>query len=94
MRLELSRAGTSLPHLYPQKVWQYHGRYNSTTLVPPLYLPPGGGTPVKFPSFLCAEITPGKMTVVPPARGALPTLLHSIQPFCSFTKRPGEAGNS
>ena len=44
MRLELSRAGTMVPHLYPQEVRRHHGRYNGTTpvpsggtMVPPLY---------------------------------------------------------
>ena len=44
MHLELSRAGTTVPHLYPQEVRRYHGRYGGTTpapsggtTAPPLY---------------------------------------------------------
>ena len=72
MHLELSRAGTTVPHLYLQEVWKYlprevrryHSctsrRYDGTTLVP------GGGTPVKShlevnyplssPQFICFAI--------------------------------------
>ena len=49
MHLELSRAGTTVPYLYPQEVRRYHPctlrRYDGTTLVP------GGGTLVKFLFF-------------------------------------------
>ena len=40
MHLELGRTGTTVPHLYPQEVWRYHGRYDGTTPVP------SGGTTV------------------------------------------------
>ena len=82
MHLELSRAGTTVPYLYPQEVRRYRGRYDGTTPVP------SGGTtvPPLYPQevqryhpctwrwYACeiqvvfyTEITPGKMTVVPRA---------------------------
>ena len=40
MHLELSRAGTTVPYVYPQEVRRYRGRYDGTTPVP------SGGTTV------------------------------------------------
>ena len=99
--LELSQAGTPVPHLYPQEVRRFHGRVrryhpSGGTTLPPVRRYDGttlvarGGTPVRFPSFLCRSHTweddrctscRCKGGTVVPARGALSTLLHSIHLF-------------
>ena len=108
MHLELSRARTTVPHLFPQELWRYHGRYHGrydgTTPVP------SGGTtdPTLYPEVVACEvpvmiyteITPGKMNIVPRAgTRVVPSylvevyFLHSIHLFCCLIKQPGEAGS-
>ena len=41
-RVELSRAGMTVPHLYPQEVWRYHRRYDGTTYEGTTIVPGGG----------------------------------------------------
>ena len=94
MHLELSRASTTAPYLYPQEeLLRYRGRYDGTTPVPSrgTTVPPLHPQEVRryhpctwrcyaceIPVLFPTEITPGKITVVPLA-GTRVVLLYLMQ---------------